>query len=63
MEINLKLNPRKCEFVNISLTILGHLVNLDGTQPDPQKIKAIIDFPISMSITNVRAFFELLGYY
>jgi hypothetical protein len=45
------------------LTFLGHVVNLDGTQPDPHKIKDVINFPIFMSIINVRAFFGLLGYY
>jgi hypothetical protein len=30
-EINLKINPNKCECAKISLTFLGHVVNCDGT--------------------------------
>jgi hypothetical protein len=62
-EVNLKLNPRKCEFVNTSLTFLKHVVSRDGTQLDPKYIKAIIDFPISTSFTNVRALLGLIRYY
>ncbi len=62
-EVNLKLNPRKCEFAKISLTFLGHVVNRDSTQPDPQKIKVVIDFPIPTSITNVKAFLWFISYY
>ncbi len=58
-EINLKLNPRKCEFVNISFTFLGYVVNYGGTK----KIKAIIDFPILTLVINVRAFLGLTCYY
>jgi hypothetical protein len=62
-EVNLKLNLGKCEFVKISLIFLGHVVNHDGTQQDPRKIKVVIDFPIPMSIINVKAFLWLIGYY
>ncbi len=30
-EVNLKLNPGKCEFAKISLAFLGHVVSRDGT--------------------------------
>jgi len=62
-EINLKLNPRKCEFAKTSLTFLRHVVSCDGTQLDPQNIKVVIDFPISTLVTNVRTFLGLIGYY
>ncbi len=62
-EVNLKLNPGKCEFTKISLTFLGHVVNCDGTQPNPWKIKGVIDFPIPTSITNMKTLLWLIGYY
>jgi hypothetical protein len=52
-EVNLKLNPSKCEFANSSLTFWGHVVSCDGTQLDPKKIKNVIDFPIPTIVTNV----------
>jgi len=36
-EVNLKLNPNKCEFANSKLAFLGHDVNQEGTQPDKKK--------------------------
>jgi hypothetical protein len=32
-EVNLELNPRKCEFAKSKLNFLGHEVNREGTQP------------------------------
>jgi hypothetical protein len=62
-EVNLKLNLGKCEFTKTYVGIFGHIVNREGTQPNQRKIKAIIEFPIPTSMTNVRAFLKLLGYY
>lgn len=45
-EVNLKLNLRKCEFVKISLTFLGHVVSCDGTQPNLRKIKVVTNILI-----------------
>ncbi len=52
MKLKLKLNPNKCEFTNTNLTFLGHVVNQDGTQLDPRRIKIVTKFPIPTSITN-----------
>jgi hypothetical protein len=37
-EVNLKLNPSKCYFAATSVVFLGHVVNKEGTRPDPSKI-------------------------
>jgi hypothetical protein len=34
MEVNLKLNPSKCEFVKTSIGFLGHVVNKKKTHLD-----------------------------
>ncbi len=62
-EVNLKLNPRKCCFVAKSITFLGHVVNHEGTKPDPGKIDAVIHFPVPKTVTDVRSFLGLTGYY
>jgi ethanolamine transporter EutH len=62
-EINLKLNPGKCEFVRFSLTFLGHVVSCDGTQFDPKEIKAIINFLVPIIVTNVQTILGLKMYY
>jgi len=62
-EVNLKLNPNKCCFVAKSITFLGHVVSKEGTKPDPSKIEAVLHFPQPKTVTNVRSFLGLTGYY
>jgi hypothetical protein len=62
-EVNLKLNPSKCCFVAGSIVFLGHVVSKEGTRPDPSKIDAVRQFPAPITITNVRSFLGLTGYY
>jgi hypothetical protein len=61
--VNLKLNPSKCCFVAGSVVFLGHVVSKEGTRPDPSKIEAVWGFPVLATITNVRSFLGLTGYY
>jgi len=62
-EVNLKLNPSKCYFAAASVVFLGHVVNKEGTRPDPSKIDAVRGFPTPMTVTTVRSFLGLTGYY
>jgi len=62
-EVNLKFNPSKCEFAKTSIRFLGHVVNRKGTQPDQKKVKVMIEYPMPILITNVKAFLGLIGYY
>lgn len=62
-EVNLKLNLGKCEFTKDYVGIFGHIVNRERIQPNQRKIKAIIGFLIPTSMTNVKTFFKLIGYY
>jgi len=62
-EVNLKLNPRKCCFTARSITFLGHVVSERGAKPDPGKIDVVVRFPEPRTVTNVRSFLGLTGYY
>jgi hypothetical protein len=62
-EVNLKLNPGKCCFAAESIVFIGHVVSKEGMKPDPGKIEAVVHFPISTTVTNVRSFLGLTGYY
>ena len=42
---------------------LGHVVSKDDIQVDLKKIKAAIDWPRPTTITEVRSFLGLVGYY
>jgi hypothetical protein len=62
-EVNLKLNPSKCCFAVGSVVFLGHVVSKEGTRPDPSKIEAVWGFLVPATVTNVRSFLGLIGYY
>jgi hypothetical protein len=62
-EVNLKLNPRKCCFTTKAITFLGHMVSREGIKLDPGKVEAVLRFPTLRSVTNVRSFLGLTGYY
>jgi hypothetical protein len=62
-EVNLKLNPSKCCFAARSITFLGHVVSHEGTKPDLGKIDAVVHFPVPKTVTDVRSFLGLIGYY
>jgi hypothetical protein len=62
-EVNLKLNPNKCCFAAKSITFLGHVVSKEGTRPDPGKVEAVLHFLTPKTITGVRSFLGLTGYY
>jgi hypothetical protein len=62
-EMNLKLNLSKCCFVAGNIVFLGHVINKEGARPDPGKIDAVRWFLKPMTITSVRSFLGLTGYY
>ena len=45
------------------VTFLDRVVSKDGIQVDPKKIEAIIVWPRPMTVTKVRSFLGLAGYY
>jgi len=42
---------------------LGYVVNRESTKPDPKKIDAVLRFPEPTTVTSVRSFLGLTGYY
>ncbi|WZY70984.1 hypothetical protein YC2023_003224 [Brassica napus] len=53
----------KCSFWQKSIGFLGHIVSDQGISVDPEKIRAIKDWPRPRSATEVRSFLGLAGYY
>jgi hypothetical protein len=62
-KVNLKLNPSKCCFVTKIITFLGHMVGNEGTKPDHGKVVAMLHFLEPKTVTNIRSFLKLIGYY
>ncbi|GFT50535.1 retrovirus-related Pol polyprotein from transposon 17.6 [Trichonephila clavipes] len=62
-EVGLKLNSKKCLFAAQEVKILGHLVSSNGVRPDPDKIKAVRNFPTPKNIHDIRSFLGLSSYF
>ena len=59
----LKLQPSKCELFKTSLLYLGHIVSEDGIRTDPKKAEAVCQWPVPVTVTDVRSFLGLTNYY
>jgi len=60
---NLKLKPSKCHLLQDQISFLGHVVSAEGISTDPEKTRAIREWPIPTSVTEVRSFLGLASYY
>ena len=59
----LKLKPKKCNLFRKKVPYLGHVVSDEGIQTDPEKTKAIKDWPVPHTVKEVRSFLGLCSYY
>ncbi|KAI5340426.1 hypothetical protein L3X38_019700 [Prunus dulcis] len=53
----------KCQFWLDRVNFLGHVISADGVYVDPQKVEAVVNWPQPTSVTEVRSFLGLAGYY
>ena len=53
----------KCQFWLDSVAFLGHIVSAEGVSVDPQKVEAILNWKPPTSVTEIRSFLGLAGYY
>ncbi|PNX96205.1 Ty3/gypsy retrotransposon protein, partial [Trifolium pratense] len=53
----------KCAFAVEKVDYLGHVISSNGVTPDPEKIQAILDWPRPRSLTTLRGFLGLTGFY
>lgn len=62
-ENRLYAKPEKCEFFKKQIGFLGHMLSPTGVSTEPQKISAVREWGVPTSVTDVRAFLGLAGYY
>lgn len=53
----------KCEFGKSEVAYLGHLIFGQGVRANPEKLKAMVEWPKPNSIKALRGFLGLTGYY
>ena len=49
----LNANLKKCIFAASKIPLLGCIVGKNGVRPDPEKIKAIIDWPVPVDVKGL----------
>jgi hypothetical protein len=55
------LNTQKCRFSQSRVIFLGHRMNEEGIQPDPEKVAAIWEFHTPRSVGDVRRFLGMVN--
>jgi len=59
----LKPHPEKCKLGCSEVLCLGHVVSAEGIIPNPEKIRAVRDFPTPTKEKSLREFLDLASYY
>ena len=62
-DASLTLNPKKCVFGTRCVKFLGHLIDVDGVHPNPEKVDAIKEFPRPDDITKLRGFLGMTSFF
>ena len=62
-KFNLKLQPKKCNFLRQEVKYLRHLLTNKGIKPDPKLVEAIYKYPSPTNKSSLEAFIGLTGYY
>jgi hypothetical protein len=59
----LKLKAKKCCLCSKEVQFLGHVISETGVATGPSKIEVIANWPTPTSVTELRSFLGLCGYY
>lgn len=59
----LPCKSKKCKIAYDQVIFIGHLIGHGTIAPDPDKIRAVQDFPTPKNVTEVRSFLGLANYY
>ena len=58
----IKLNRGKLELRMKEITFMGHRITQDGLQPDPDKVKAILELNTPQNVEQLRRFLGIANY-
>lgn len=61
-ESNLKLNQKKCKFLQTEVAYIGHLLTGQGVKPDPRKVSAISEMKPPTNKDGIKRFLGHITY-
>ena len=53
----------KCDFIKEEVEYLGFRISKEGISTDPEKVRAVVEWPTPASVRDVRSFLGLASYY
>ena len=56
-------SPAKCSFMKDSVLFLGYMMSKDGLVVDESKVAAMRDWPLPITLHDIRSFHGLLSFY
>ena len=60
---NLKIKPKKCQFFDTSVLLLGHILSAREISANPEKVEKVKTWPVPKNIKEVQSFLGLASYY
>jgi len=62
-QVELKVQPQKCQFLQQEMKFLGHIVSTEGIASDPDKATKVAQWPMPTSAVEVQQFLGPANYY
>lgn len=59
----LKIQLDKSEFLHKEVAYLGHIITDRGVMPNPDKVEAVLKYPLPKTRREIKGFLGLVGYY
>jgi hypothetical protein len=60
---DMELHPEKCIFHAKKIEFLGYILIQDGIKMDPTKVKAVLNWPIPKTVTEIQEFMGFANFY
>ena len=60
---NLRIKPSKCQLFRKSVRYLGHIVSAKGIEADPEKVAAVMQWPVPKDQKDLKQFLGFMSYY
>jgi hypothetical protein len=60
---DIRLHPEKCMFHAKEIEFLGYILTQNGIKMDPAKVKAVLDWPIPKTVTEIQEFIRFANFY